>query len=38
VSVLRAAKGNKVAAARQLGIGRTTLYNRLRRYRINHDV
>jgi sigma-54 dependent transcriptional regulator, acetoin dehydrogenase operon transcriptional activator AcoR len=38
VSVLHAAEGNKVAAARQLGIGRTTLYNRLRRYRINHDV
>lgn len=34
ISALRAAKGNKAAAAVELGIGRTTLYARLRRYRI----
>ncbi|MGQ4599825.1 helix-turn-helix domain-containing protein [Nocardia sp. R6R-6] len=34
VSALRAAKGNKAAAAAELGIGRTTLYARLRQYRI----
>lgn len=34
MSALRASNGNKAAAATQLGIGRTTLYARLRRYRI----
>lgn len=34
VSALRAANGNKAAAAADLGIGRTTLYERLRRYGI----
>ncbi|MFI6367719.1 sigma-54-dependent Fis family transcriptional regulator [Nocardia sp. NPDC050630] len=34
VSALRTANGNKAAAAAQLGIGRTTLYARLRQYRI----
>jgi transcriptional regulator of acetoin/glycerol metabolism len=38
VSVLQAVDGNKVAAARQLGIGRTTLYSRIRRYRISDDL
>ncbi|MGY4103485.1 sigma-54-dependent Fis family transcriptional regulator [Nocardia sp. R16R-3T] len=35
LTALRAANGNKAAAAVELGIGRTTLYARLRRYRIN---
>lgn len=34
VAALGAARGNKAAAATALGIGRTTLYSRLRRYRI----
>ncbi|MCC3312911.1 sigma-54-dependent Fis family transcriptional regulator [Nocardia africana] len=34
ISALRAAHGNKAAAAAELGIGRTTLYARLHRYRI----
>ena len=34
VSALRAANGNKAAAAADLGIGRTTIYERLRRYGI----
>lgn len=34
VSALRATNGNRAAAAAELGIGRTTLYARLRRYRI----
>jgi transcriptional regulator of acetoin/glycerol metabolism len=37
VSVLRSVKGNKVAAAKQLGIGRTTLYGRLHQYGIGDD-
>ena len=35
VAALRATNGNRVAAALELGIGRTTLYARLRRYRIS---
>ncbi|WP_206007059.1 sigma-54-dependent Fis family transcriptional regulator [Rhodococcus pseudokoreensis] len=35
VAALRASNGNKAAAAAELGIGRTTLYARLRRYRIS---
>ncbi|OBH13601.1 sigma-54-dependent Fis family transcriptional regulator [Mycobacterium sp. E1747] len=34
VAALRATRGNKVAAAARLGIGRTTLYQRLRRYHV----
>lgn len=34
VAALRASDGNRAAAAAELGIGRTTLYARLRRYRI----
>ncbi len=34
LSALRASNGNRVAAATALGIGRTTLYARLRRYKI----
>ena len=34
VAVLQSANGHKVAAAAELGIGRTTLYQRLRHYRI----
>ncbi|MFF2393275.1 helix-turn-helix domain-containing protein [Nocardia sp. NPDC058114] len=34
MTALRAANGNKAATATALGIGRTTLYARLRRYRI----
>lgn len=34
LAALRATAGNKAAAAATLGIGRTTLYDRLRRYRI----
>lgn len=34
VAALRASDGNRVAAAAALGIGRTTLYARLRQYRI----
>jgi transcriptional regulator of acetoin/glycerol metabolism len=37
VSILRSVKGNKVAAAKQLGIGRTTLYGRLHQYGIGDD-
>src|SRR5262245_55904236 len=32
---LRVCKGNRVAAAARLGIGRTTLCHRIRRYRIS---
>lgn len=35
VAALRECGGNKAAAAAQLGIGRTTLYSRLRRFRIS---
>lgn len=35
LAALRAAGGNRVTAAKELGIGRTTLYDRLRRYDIN---
>ena len=35
VAALRASNGNRAAAASELGIGRTTLYARLRRYRIS---
>ncbi|ONM48011.1 hypothetical protein B0T44_08080 [Nocardia donostiensis] len=35
LAALRKADGNKAAAAAELGIGRTTLYARLRRYRIH---
>lgn len=35
VAVLRASNGNKATAATKLGIGRTTLYARIRRYRIS---
>lgn len=35
VSALRRAGGNRSAAARELGIGRTTLYRKLRAYRID---
>ena len=35
VTALRASNGNRAAAAAELGIGRTTLYARLRRYRIS---
>ena len=35
VAALRATNGNRAAAAAELGIGRTTLYTRLRRYRIS---
>ena len=35
VAALRATNGNRAAAAAELGIGRTTLYARLRRYRIS---
>lgn len=35
VAALRASQGNKVAAAEALGIGRTTLYSRVRRYKID---
>jgi transcriptional regulator of acetoin/glycerol metabolism len=38
MGALRNAKGNKAAAAAQLGIGRTTLYERLRRYRIDSSA
>ncbi|WP_156296906.1 sigma-54-dependent Fis family transcriptional regulator [Mycobacterium paragordonae] len=34
IAVMRAVEGNKAAAAMELGISRTTLYDRLRRYRI----
>jgi len=34
IAVLQSVNGNKVAAAAELGIGRTTLYARLRHYRI----
>ncbi|MFC9839086.1 sigma-54-dependent Fis family transcriptional regulator [Rhodococcus sp. NPDC127530] len=34
VAALRASHGNRAAAAAELGIGRTTLYDRLRRYGI----
>ncbi|AKE01523.1 hypothetical protein XU06_31840 (plasmid) [Rhodococcus erythropolis] len=34
VAAIRASHGNKAAAATALGIGRTTLYSRLRRYKI----
>lgn len=34
IAVLQSVNGNKVAAATELGIGRTTLYKRLRHYRI----
>lgn len=34
VAALRASRGNRAAAAAELGIGRTTLYDRLRRYGI----
>lgn len=34
VAALEESRGNKAAAAANLGIGRTTLYSRLRRYRI----
>jgi sigma-54 dependent transcriptional regulator, acetoin dehydrogenase operon transcriptional activator AcoR len=36
VAALRASNGNRAAAAAELGIGRTTLYARLRRYRISY--
>ena len=35
VAALRRANGNRAAAARDLGIGRTTLYRKLRAYRID---
>lgn len=34
LAALEAAAGNKVTAAKELGIGRTTLYDRLRRYHL----
>ncbi|MFE5708483.1 sigma-54-dependent Fis family transcriptional regulator [Rhodococcus koreensis] len=38
VAALRASNGNRAAAAAELGIGRTTLYARLRRYGIAESV
>ena len=38
VAALRTSNGNRAAAAAELGIGRTTLYARLRRYRIAESV
>ncbi|MFC9356215.1 sigma-54-dependent Fis family transcriptional regulator [Rhodococcus sp. NPDC057014] len=38
VAALRTSNGNRAAAAAELGIGRTTLYDRLRRYGIAESV
>ena len=38
VTALRTSNGNRAAAAAELGIGRTTLYDRLRRYGIAESV
>lgn len=35
IAALQSANGNKAAAAIRLGVGRTTLYQRLRRYRLD---
>jgi two-component system response regulator HydG len=34
---LRETSGDKVAAARMLGIGKTTLYRKLKQYRLEHE-
>jgi two-component system response regulator HydG len=37
MKALEATKGDKIAAARMLGIGKTTVYRKLREYRENHE-
>lgn len=37
VKVLREAKGNKCTAAAMVPMGRQTLYNKIKRYKITHE-
>jgi two-component system response regulator HydG len=37
LKTLRETSGDKLAAARMLGIGKTTLYRKLKQYNMKHD-